>query len=577
MAITLNDNIKLNAGKPLDRKYLSTGNTVYHTINEANLTIPIAERYVGLTVNVNNVEYWYKNGVADVNLVEKIYGTVIPQSDFITGATNIGYFSGQTGLQILPINHLISSDYDGNYCSLYNHYYRDINGVIKIGTPSDGINKRAYVKTSGLVKSWIWNEYTGSGNLLGWILLDGNADDLVGTFKSNGVPLYYNGTTTFPYTQTSWSSGVAYNNSSNLVIGTVLGSLTTGDTITIGGRPFAYKEDNKLFFKTIVSDTPNIFSVRDNDSIIHLSATTSSFVAQNVGSGVPVYSGVSNNIFYFKTLVGSGDTVVTNAGNTIVISSTSSGGSGDGMIDAANGLTRVGDVAVLGGILTGNTTINANCKSLTYISETSNCFNKVEYNLTGSYSTANYGICSRDGIGGSWALSGNSCNIKAYHMTNGSNGSCLSIGGNGITLQNMTSSVVKLVSMVDSGLNYGSCYHNDYTDRTLVDKEYVDKLVYINSNLINVKIVSNNGYITTQSDDFIGVSGSSCVYLNNTPAIGQRVIVADICGNALVDMINIDGNGYSILNGLKACINTDYGSTTFIFNGYFWSATSFVN
>jgi len=30
MAITLNDNIKINAGKPLDSRYLTTGNTAYY-------------------------------------------------------------------------------------------------------------------------------------------------------------------------------------------------------------------------------------------------------------------------------------------------------------------------------------------------------------------------------------------------------------------------------------------------------------------------------------------------------------------------------------------------------------------
>lgn len=353
MAITLNDNIKINAGKPIDNKYLSPLNTAYSSISAVNTAIPIGERYLGLTVNINNVEYWYKDGVTDINLVEKKYNTVIPEGDYITGGTNIGYFSGKTGIQTLPINHLVENDFDGNYESLYNSYYRDVNGIIQVGIPSDGIERRGYVKSTGLIKSWIWNEYTGSSNMLGWILIDGNIKNLIGTFQSNGVPLYYNGTSTFPYTNSGWTSGVAYNNTSGVVIGTVLGSLTTGDTLTIGGRPFAYSDHNNLHFKTIVSNSPNL-NVSDDSTFIYLSATTSPYVSQNVGTGVAIYSGFSNNTFYFKTIVGSGDTYVSTSGNNVVIfSSGGSGSSGYYNLSSPSVIT-VGGIPS-GTILTGKT------------------------------------------------------------------------------------------------------------------------------------------------------------------------------------------------------------------------------
>ena len=56
MAIILNDNIKINAGKPSESKYLSTGNTAYSgtTLVDAKsgvtTAIPISERHLGLTV-----------------------------------------------------------------------------------------------------------------------------------------------------------------------------------------------------------------------------------------------------------------------------------------------------------------------------------------------------------------------------------------------------------------------------------------------------------------------------------------------------------------------------------------------
>ena len=75
MAINLNDNIKINAGKPSESKYLSTGNTAYASVAAVNLALPTPVRYAGLTVLVvsggTNIEYWYENGVANGSLIQK--------------------------------------------------------------------------------------------------------------------------------------------------------------------------------------------------------------------------------------------------------------------------------------------------------------------------------------------------------------------------------------------------------------------------------------------------------------------------------------------------------------------------
>ena len=71
MAIQLSDNLKINVGAPIDSKYLNGFNAPYADVLEVNTTIPIAQRYIGLTVNILNVEYWYETGVADIDLVTK--------------------------------------------------------------------------------------------------------------------------------------------------------------------------------------------------------------------------------------------------------------------------------------------------------------------------------------------------------------------------------------------------------------------------------------------------------------------------------------------------------------------------
>ena len=69
MAITLNDNLQINAGKPVDSKYLSSSNVPYADVSAANTAIPISYRYQGLKVNINNIEYWYYTGVTNGDLV----------------------------------------------------------------------------------------------------------------------------------------------------------------------------------------------------------------------------------------------------------------------------------------------------------------------------------------------------------------------------------------------------------------------------------------------------------------------------------------------------------------------------
>ncbi len=359
MAIILNDNIKVNAGKPVESKYLNSGNTAYASIAAANAAITVPERHKGLTVLIasgaTNIEHWYKNGVADIDLIEKKFDSIIPIGDFITGATNLGYFSGFTGVQTLPIDHLASSVYDGNYNSLYNYYYRGADGKIHIGEPeSDGIIRRGYVKSTGFTASWVWNEYTGGSDMLGWILVDGDVSAQLGTFQFSSVPLYYNGTTTFPYTQTSWITGTNPNNGSNLVINTIIGTLTGGTPLTIGARPYAFSQHNNLHLRTVVSETPDVMKVRDDETFIYVSGASAVLDGGNSGGGESIFLGKTGNTLYFKSITGSGNTTVNTVGDQIVIFSTGGGGSGDTYNLSTPAALTVGGI-IAGTQLTGKT------------------------------------------------------------------------------------------------------------------------------------------------------------------------------------------------------------------------------
>ena len=94
MAITLNTNFGIAAPNPIDDRYLSTRLSAgkqlpYSGTSEVFLTLPESRRYPGLTVLIDTgttaTEWWFREGVADLDLIPKTIDIDIPQGDFITG------------------------------------------------------------------------------------------------------------------------------------------------------------------------------------------------------------------------------------------------------------------------------------------------------------------------------------------------------------------------------------------------------------------------------------------------------------------------------------------------------------
>lgn len=71
MAIKLSDSIRVGQQKPLEDKYFNEL-VPYTSITQVNTLLPKAVRHIGLTVNINGEEYWYKDGIEDSNLVLKV-------------------------------------------------------------------------------------------------------------------------------------------------------------------------------------------------------------------------------------------------------------------------------------------------------------------------------------------------------------------------------------------------------------------------------------------------------------------------------------------------------------------------
>lgn len=71
MSLELPYSIKVLSTESLDEKYLN-GLVPYTSIAQVNSLLPVGIRSIGLTVNIANQEYWYKDNTTDGGLVVKI-------------------------------------------------------------------------------------------------------------------------------------------------------------------------------------------------------------------------------------------------------------------------------------------------------------------------------------------------------------------------------------------------------------------------------------------------------------------------------------------------------------------------
>ena len=87
--------------------------------------------------------------------------------------------------------------------------------------------------------------------------------------------------------------------------------------------------------------------------------------------------------------------------------------------------------------------------------------------------------------------------------------------------------------------------------------------------------MSSSPYAVTSSDFYIGAKGGDIVQLTSN-VNGQVIVVDDVCGNAAIGC-EIQVSGVFFGGSSTACINTAFGSMTFIYNGgkAKWSAIGF--
>ncbi len=164
-----NANIKLVAPNPLDDRYLSTRTCAgaqlpYSACTEVNTTIASIYRYTGLTVNIGGIEYWYKNGIGDGDLIEKLFtggGT-------ITGATNGLSIDGTNDKEVVLGGNLITGT-TINGQGLYDLNLTNLNGF-QVST--SGNTAQIILEPAGITLAYSGQSVSFDSN--GGLTYDGN-------------------------------------------------------------------------------------------------------------------------------------------------------------------------------------------------------------------------------------------------------------------------------------------------------------------------------------------------------------------------------------------------------------------
>jgi hypothetical protein len=284
--------------------------------------------------------------------------------------------------------------------------------------------------------------------------------------------------------------GALYTNSTgcyNIAIGTCAGRLSLGSgNIYIGNTAgCAETGSNKLYIANTGTVNPLIYGdFAAKCAIVHGAFKTSGATSLLVA---PVAGATSDSILVWN----SSDKLIKTVSGGAVLTSALTG--------ATNGLTKVGQNVVLGGTLTGNTTIDIGSNTLSLGNAG-----------TGTIALCgNLNICTNNGTITSTNNHMNICANQGDAIVNLS-----SCGSNGY-LSSLTITSSNATYSSDNPDTYGILYGNDYSacfvDRSLVDKAYVNCLV--SGGIVNTITGATNGLTKVGQDVCLGGSLISDTFL----------------------------------------------------------------
>jgi len=411
MAIILNDNVQVNLGKPVDNKYYQpTLNRPYTGVGEVNSTIIEALRYTGLTVNIGGVEYWYKDGVTDPDLIEKsggvgtasngltLIGSDVKLGGSLTGDTTIlgnGNNLNFNGVGIINLSattiNNISNGYEFSLGSV-DAIFTDNSGNgegIKYGADytatfvSRSLVDKAYVDavaTGIFPKEAVLVATTGNTILSGLTTIDGilisNGDRVLVKNQTNAEE---NGV--YISSGSTWSRSADFDGapsgevSQGALIPVLTGNtnistswiLITADPITVGVTDLSFAKFSQLLNisggngieTNLVGLNQNISVDLATNSGLAFSLGQLTIDSNIAGSGLTWNSGVINVNASNAAINGTEIPIKFNGSNNLIVDSIPIATAlGTPIITALNGLNKSGNIVRLGGVLTQVTTID---------------------------------------------------------------------------------------------------------------------------------------------------------------------------------------------------------------------------
>ncbi len=446
MAITFNNNFKIGIGAPIDSKYLNSLNQPYASTGATNTAISESQRYTGLTVNILGVEYWYKNGVTDSNLVLKTASST-GGTGTITGATN--------GLTAIDKNITLGGTLTTGTTIIDAR-------VTPIGIVYGADYSSTFIDESLITKRYADTKISGTTNHIPVFGVSGNSiQDTTLTFT--GTTLHNSNNLSIEVPNTNSIYIVAPSNASQYNILTLgkptLGSGTTNNFINVAGLAtdinltICSKGSGNNSYIMLATPTAYFGSNGSNGlgyfcSLRTLRMPQYGKISAYGGSALipdsPPLSIIGGNGLSYVGFCGSGGTINICAGCAQNITDATSKAGGDIILKTGLG--------ICGGA-------NGNIKMLGLPAKTSE-INVLYYDST--LGKISFGLAS--GGTGSGVITG---------ATNG-----LTVIGMNIGLGGTLTTPTTIVSGAGNtaGIEYFADYHSGFSDRSLIDKAYADKI-----------------------------------------------------------------------------------------------------
>lgn len=493
MAISINDNYNLSAGKPFDDRYLNISTPWVD--KEEVLTAITTYRYVGLTVNIDGDEYWWKDGLTDGDLVLKVLGDI----GTITGTTNgLSLFNGDRSI---GLGGVLSNDVTicGNYginlgsvdsgltsiCGVTPIFnVGDFENCSHINLTHDENNSHFDVSLSSSVSNSCANIILGSDGCFE-ILSKPNGlccSGIISMVSNSDVPSYkvYSKNNNLEFIDETYISQNK-SDSTKLIRDKSNINLNVGTKLDYVGRNFNFFCNNDIIFSILSGGTARyVSSVSIGDDY---DLTYKKYVDDEIDDKINVIGGL-------------------------------------------NGLSRLNDNIELGGDLYKNTIISGNTSgSLGFIQINDNDSSLIKFNNDNLINIKSF----RDetlGVAATSYGTGIEINTDSLKLIN-------DYGVGLLSLELSNSSMVVTDSINSRGLVYASDYEDNFTDNSLVTKKYVTG---ITSNLIGAFTTANNGL--SASNQIIGLGGT---------LTGDTYIDGD-SDNNIFDFSNLAGFRVSSVN-----------------------------